>query len=71
MTTEEAECSGQQVMKQLEQRRSERKKDWNRNVFGVRTNDDLASLLREHCKSNNLSTNQFLNNLLKDFFNYG
>ena len=71
MTTEEAEFSGQQVMKQLEQRRSERKKVWNRNVFGVRTNDDLASLLREHCKSNNLSTNQFLNNLLKDFFNYG
>ena len=71
MTSEEAEFSGQQVMKQLEQRRSERKKDWNRNVFWVRTNDDLASLLREHCKSNNLSTNQFLNNLLKDFFNYG
>ena len=71
MTTEEAEFSGQQVMKQLEQRRAERKKDWNRNVFGVRTNDDLASLIREHCKSNNLSTNQFLNNLLKDFFNYG
>ena len=71
MTSEEAEFSGQQVMKQLEERRAERKKDWNRNVFGVRTNDDLASLLREHCKSNNLSTNQFLNNLLKDFFNYG
>ena len=71
MTTEEAEFSGQQVMKQIEQRRSERNKDLNRNVFGVRTNDDLASLLREYCKSNNLSTNQFLNNLLKDFFNYG
>ena len=71
MTTEEAEFSGQQVMKQLEQRRAERKKDWNRNVFGVRTNDDLASSLREYCKSNNVSTKQFLNNLLKDFFNYG
>ena len=71
MTTEEAEFSGQQVMKQLAQRRAERKKDWNRNVFGVRTNDDLASSLREYCKSNNVSTNQFLNNLLKDFFNYG
>ena len=71
MTSEEAEFSGQQVMKQLEQRRAERKKDWNRNVFGVRTNDDLAFSLREYCKSNNLSTNQFLNNLLKDFFNYG
>ena len=71
MTTEEAEFSGQQVMKQLEHRRAERKKDWNRNVFGVRTNDDLAFSLREYCKSNNLSTNQFLNNLLKYFFNYG
>ena len=71
MTSEEAEFSGQQVMKQLEQRRTERKKDWNRNVFGVRTNDDLASLIREHCKSNNLSINSFLNNLLKVFFNYG
>ena len=71
MTSDEAEFSGQQVMKQLEQRRAERKKDWNRNVFGVRTNDDLASSLREYCKSNNVSTNQFLNNLLKDFFNYG
>ena len=71
MTTEEAEFSGQQVMKQLEQRRAERKKDWNRNVFGVRTNDDLASSLREYCKSNNVSINLFLNNLLKDFFNYG
>ena len=69
MTTEEAEFSGQQVMKQLEERRTKRKKDWNRNVFGVRTNDDLASLLREHCKSNNLSTNQFFKTLLINFFN--
>ena len=30
MTSEEAEFSGQQVMKQLEERRTERKKDWNR-----------------------------------------
>ena len=71
MTTEEAEFSGQEIMRQLEQRRADQRKDWNRNVFGVRTNDDLASSLREYCKSNNLSTNQFLNNLLKDFFNYG
>ena len=71
MTTEEAEISGLAIMQQLEQRRAERKKDWNRNVFGVRTNDDLASLIREHCKSNNLSINSFLNNLLTDFFNYG
>ena len=68
MTSEEAEFSGQQVMKQLEQRRAERKKDWNRNVFGVRTNDDLASSLREYCKSNTLSTNQFFKTLLTNFF---
>ena len=67
MTTEEAEFSGQEIMRQLEQRRADQRKNWNRNVFGVRTNDDLASLIREHCKSNNLSINSFLNNLLKDF----
>jgi predicted HicB family RNase H-like nuclease len=71
MTAEEAEVSGQEIMKQLVERRAAQKKDLNRNVFGVRTNDDLAALLREHCKSNNVSTNQFLNNLLKQFFNYG
>ena len=71
MTSEEAEFSGQEIMRQLEQRRADQRKDWNRNVCGVRTNDDLASLIREHCKSNNLSINSFLNNLLKDFFNYG
>ena len=68
MTTEEADFSGQAIMKQLEERRAAQKKDLNRNVFGVRTNDDLAVLLRDYCQSNNLSTNQFLNNLLKDFF---
>ena len=45
-------------------------KNTNKNVFGVRTSNDLASLIREHCKSNNLSTNQFLNNLIKQFFNH-
>lgn len=71
MTSDEAEFSGQEIMRQLEQRRAEQRKDWNRNVFGVRTNDDLASLIREYCKSNNLSINSFLTNLIKDFFNYG
>ena len=71
MTAEEAEVSGQEIMKQLVERRAAQKKDLNRNVFGVRTNDDLAALLRDYCQSNNVSTNQFLNNLLKQFFNYG
>jgi len=71
MTLDEAELSGKEIMKQLEERRAAQKKDLNRNVFGVRTNDDLAVLLRDYCQSNNVSTNQFLNNLLKQFFNYG
>ena len=70
MTTEEADFSGQAIMKQLEERRAAQKKNLNRNVLGVRTSDSLAALVREHCKSNNLSTNQFLNNLLKEFFNH-
>ena len=64
MTTEEAEFSGQAIMQQLEERRAAQKKSQG-NVLGVRTSDSLAALVREHCKSNNLSTNQFLNNLLK------
>ena len=68
MTTEEAEFSGQAIMQQLEERRAAQKKSQG-NVLGVRTSDSLAALVREHCKSNNLSTNQFLNNLLKQFFN--
>ena len=69
MTTEEAEFSGQAIMQQLEERRAAQKKSQG-NVLWVRTSDSLAALVREHCKSNNLSTNQFLNNLLKEFFNH-
>ena len=70
MTTEEADFSGQAIMKQLEERRAAQKKNLNRNVLGVRTSDELAARVREHCKSSNLSTNQFLYNLLKEFFNH-
>ena len=68
MTTEEAEISGLAIMQQLEQRRAERKKDWNRNVFSVRTNDAIASSIKEYCHMNNVSPNQFINNLLKSYF---
>ena len=70
MTTEEADFSGQAIMKQLEERRAAQKKNLNRNVLGVRTSDELAARVREHCKSSNLSTNKFLINLLKEFFNH-
>ena len=44
------------------------KKDWNRNVFTVRTNDDISLMIKEYCHMNKISTNHFLNNLLKQFF---
>ena len=69
MTTEEAEFSGSEIMRQLLERKEERKKDWNRNVFSLRTNDALASKIKDYCQMNNISSNQFLNNLLKSYFN--
>jgi len=69
MTTEEAEFSGTEIMRQLLERKEERKKDWNRNVFSLRTNDALASKIKDYCQMNNISSNQFFNNLLKSYFN--
>ena len=69
MTTEEAEFSGTEIMKQLLQRKEDRKKDWNRNVFSLRTNDDFSRKIRDYCQMNNITTNQFFNNLLKSYFN--
>jgi len=69
MTTDEAEFSGTEIMKQLLQRKEDRKKDWNRNVFSLRTNDDFSQKIRDYCQMNNITTNQFFNNLLKSYFN--
>ena len=65
------ELSGSEFLKQLEKKKAASKKDWNRNVFTVRTNDDISSLIREYCNKNNISKNHFLMNLLKNFFKYG
>ncbi len=65
-----SELSGAEFLKQLEKKREARKKDWNRNVFAVRTNDDIASMIKDYCHLNNISKNHFFKNLLKDFFNY-
>tara|TARA_B100001093_G_C26342953_1_gene806834 strand:- start:25 stop:279 length:255 start_codon:yes stop_codon:yes gene_type:complete len=65
------ELSGSEFLKKLEKKKAASKKDWNRNVFTVRTNDDISFLIREYCKENNISKNHFLMNLLKDFFKYG
>ena len=68
MTSEEAEFSGQEIMRQLEQRRADQRKDWNRNVLSVRTNDELAAKIKVYCDKNKISLNQFLNTLLTTFF---
>ena len=47
------------------------KKDWNRNVFTVRTNDDISSMIKEYCQINNISPNRFLNDLLNSYFKFG
>ena len=65
-----SELSGTEFLKQLEKKREASKKDWNRNVFAVRTNDDIASMIKDYCHLNNISKNHFFKNLLKDFFYY-
>ena len=66
----DSELSGAEFLKQLEKKREDSKKDWNRYVFAVRTNDDIASVIKDYCHLNNISKNHFFKNLLKDFFNY-
>tara|TARA_B100001057_G_scaffold328769_1_gene329154 strand:- start:135 stop:380 length:246 start_codon:yes stop_codon:yes gene_type:complete len=63
-----SELSGSEFLKQLEKKREASKKDWNRNVLSVRTNDELHSLIKEYCLLKDISINQFLNNLLQVFF---
>ena len=67
----ETELSGAEYLNYLVQKKAAIKKDYNRNVFSIRTNDNISSLIKEYCQKNSISTNQFLNNLLKDYFNYG
>ena len=64
------ELSGAEYLNYLFQKKAAIKKDYNRNVFSIRTNDNISSLIKEYCQKNSISTNQFLNNLLKNYFNY-
>ena len=64
------ELSGAEYLNYLVQKKAAIKKDYNRNVFSIRTNDNISSLIKEYCQKNSISTNQFLNNLLKNYFNY-
>ena len=69
MTPDEINNAREEVLKELLLRKHMQKKDWNRNVLSVRTNDALAAKIRVYCKKNKVSLNQFLNTLLTKFFN--
>ena len=70
MTPDETSTNArEEVLKELFLRKQQRKKDWNKNIFSVRTNDTLASQIKDHCKQNKVSFNSFFNTLLAQFFN--
>ena len=64
-----ANSAREEVLNELLLRKQQRKKDWNKNVLSVRTNDELAAKIRDYCKENKISLNLFLNTLLTKFFN--
>ena len=70
MTPDETSTNArEEIIKELLLRKQQRKKDWNKNIFSVRTNDTLASQIKDHCKQNKVSFNSFFNTLLAQFFN--
>ena len=69
MTQEEAEFAGKQVLDQLQERKQDRHKDYNRNIFSIRTDDLLAKQIRTYCKDNNVPPNKFIKNVIQNYFN--
>jgi len=69
MNINDSNNAREEVLKELLLRKKQRKKDWNRNVLSVRTNDELASKIKAYCDKNKITLNQFLNTLLTKFFN--
>jgi len=57
-----------EVLAELTRRKQERRKKYNTNVLSVRANDELAAKVRDYCKKNKVSTNQFFKTLLINFF---
>ena len=45
------------------------KKDYNRNIFHIRTDDGLASKIRTYCKDKDIPPNQFFKTVLRNYFN--
>ena len=69
MNTNEVNTAREEVLKELLLRKQQRKKDWNKNIFSVRTNDELAVKIKDHCKQDKITFNSFFNTLLNNFFN--
>tara|TARA_R100001443_G_scaffold54987_1_gene66333 strand:- start:1072 stop:1284 length:213 start_codon:yes stop_codon:yes gene_type:complete len=70
MTSDEfVNSAREEVIKELLLRKQQRKKDWNKNIFSVRTNDELTAKIKDHCKQKKLTFNSFFNTLLNNFFN--
>ena len=69
MNADEVNNAREEVLKELLLRKQQSKKDWNKNIFSVRTNDTLAAKIKNHCKENKISFNSFFNTLLNQFFN--
>jgi hypothetical protein len=61
-----AEFAAQEVRAQLKNRNW---RSYNRNLFSVKTGDKEGHAVRTYCEENDLNPNQFLNKLIKDFFN--
>ena len=68
MNSDEVNNAREEVLKELLLRKKQQKKDWNRNVLSVRTNDELAAKIKVYCDKNKISLIQFLNTLLTTFF---
>jgi len=68
MTSDEAEFAGQQVRNQLQERKLDRHKDYNRNIFTVRTDDALAKKIRTYCNNNKIPPNHFIKTVLQNYF---
>ena len=69
MNTNEVNTAREEVLKELLLRKQQRKKDWNKNIFSVRTYDEIAAKIKDHCKQNKISFNSFFNTLFTNFFN--
>ena len=70
MTPDETSTNArEEILKELLLRNQQRKKDWNKNIISVRTNDELAAKIKDHCKQDKITFNSFFNTLLNNFFN--